>query len=108
MIQVINGKITLEQLPASHQLSTGETVSNYPQLDKATLKKEGWLPLEDIQPEFDEETEELIEVGYEILKDKVIKKYKIVKKVIEIDQQEELENYVLDIDYRLAMMEIGL
>lgn len=30
------------------------------------------------------------------------------KPEIKISEQEELENYVLDLDYRVAMMEIGL
>lgn len=108
MIQVINGEITLEQLPLVHQLSTGEMVSNYLKLPKETLEEEGWLPLEDNPPEYDEETEELIDEGYEILKDKAIKKYKVVEKTIEINEQDILENYVLDVDYRLAMIEMGL
>ena len=48
--------------------------SGYHLLDEETLKEEGWLPLEDIKPEYDEETQYLASDGYEILEDKVIKK----------------------------------
>ena len=35
------------------------------------------MPLEDVEPEYDEETQYLVQDGYEILEDKVIKKYRI-------------------------------
>lgn len=76
MIQIINGEIKQCKLPKVGTLSTGETVSGYHLLDKQTLKQEGWLPLENVKPEYDEE-QYLIDDGYEILEDKVIKKYKI-------------------------------
>ena len=77
MIQVINGEIKQYSLPTTGTLSNGSTVSGYHLLDEETLKEEGWLPLEDVKPEYDEETEYLLGDGYEILEDKVIKKYKV-------------------------------
>jgi len=77
MIQVINGGIVQYNLPKTGTLKDGSTVSGYHLLDIAILKDEGWLPLEDIPPIYDEETEYLVDDGYEILEDKVIKKYKI-------------------------------
>ena len=77
MIQVINGEIKQYKLPKTGILKDGSTVSGYHLLDEETLKEEGWLPLEDIQPEYNEETQYLINDGYEILEDKVIRKYRI-------------------------------
>ena len=77
MIQVINGEIKQYKLPKTGILKDGSTVSGYHLLDEETLKEEGWLPLEDIQPEYDVETQYLVTDDYEILEDKVIKKYRI-------------------------------
>ena len=77
MIQIINGEITQYRLPKVGQLKDGRTVSGYHLLDEETLKEEGWLPLEDIPPLYDTKTQYLIHDGYEILEDKVTKKYKI-------------------------------
>ena len=85
MIQVIDGEIKQYDLPKTGALKDGSTVSGYHLLDEDTLIDEGWLPLEDIPPEYDEETQYLIQDGYEILEDKVIRKYRIV----EIPEREE-------------------
>ena len=77
MIQVIDGKIKLYSLPKTGILKDGSTVSGYHLLDEEILLDEGWLPLEDNPPEHDEETQYLISDGYEILEDKVVKKYRI-------------------------------
>ncbi|HZK00228.1 MAG TPA: hypothetical protein VFC79_09480 [Tissierellaceae bacterium] len=77
LIQVINGEITQHSLSKTGTLKNGSTVSGYHLLDEEVLLDEGWLPLEDIKPEYDEETQDLINDGYEILEDKVIKKYSI-------------------------------
>ena len=77
MIQVIDGEIVKYSLPKTGTLSTGETVSGYHLLDEEILLDEGWLPLEDTPPEHDEETQYLVQDGYEILEDKVIKKYRV-------------------------------
>ena len=78
MIQVIEGKIKQYNLPKTGILKNGQTVSGYHLLDEEILKEEGWLPLEDNPPEYDEETKYLVNDGYEILEDKVIKKYRVV------------------------------
>ena len=77
MIQVIEGKIKQYDLPKTGTLKNGSTVSGYHLLDEDLLKDEGWLPLEDVEPEYDEETQYLANDGYEILEDKVIRKYRI-------------------------------
>ena len=78
LIQVINGEITQHSLPKTGTLKNGSTVSGYHLLDEEVLLDEGWLPLEDNPPEYDMETQYLVNDGYEILEDKVIKKYSIV------------------------------
>lgn len=77
MIKVIDNKIISYKLPHVGVLKDGTTVSGYHLLDEEILKDEGWLPLEDIQPTYDNATQYLIHDGYEILEDKVVKKYKI-------------------------------
>lgn len=77
MIQVTNGEIVKYKLPKVGTLKDGRTVSGYHLLDKEILKQEGWLHLEDIQPIYDAETQYLANDGYEILEDKVIKKYRV-------------------------------
>ena len=79
MIQVKEGKILKHSLPKSGRLSTGVTVSGYHLLDEETLRSEGWLPLEDIRPEYDNETHYLQPNGYDIQEDKVVKLYEIVE-----------------------------
>ena len=90
MIQVINGVIKQYQLPKVGTLKDGSTVSGYHLLDEKILKDEGWLPLEDIQPEYDVETQYLANDGYEILEDKVIKKYRI-EEIPELQEPEPSE-----------------
>ena len=77
MIQVIDGEIKQYSLPTTGTLKDGRTVSGYHLLDEETLRSEGWLPLEDNPPEYNPETQYLIFDGYEILEDKVVKKYRI-------------------------------
>ena len=88
MIQVINGEIKQYSLPKTGILKDSRTVSGYHLLDEETLKEEGWLPLEDIKPEYDEETQYLANDGYEILEDKVIRKYRIVDIAEEVEPRD--------------------
>ena len=90
MIQVIDGEIKQYRLPKLGTLKDGRTVSGYHLLDEEVLLDEGWLPLEDIPPEYDMETQYLVNDGYEILEDKVIKKYRI-KEIPEREEPRDLE-----------------
>ena len=96
MIQVINGEITQYSLPKTGTLKDGRTVSGYHLLDEETLKEEGWLPLEDIKPDYDIETQYLVNDGYEILEDKVIKKYRI-EEIPEREEPRDLEAEVVEL-----------
>ena len=91
LIQVINGEITQHSLPKTGTLKNGSTVSGYHLLDEEVLLDEGWLPLEDNRPEHDMEAQYLANDGYEILEDKVIKKYRIVERVEPRDLEVEIE-----------------
>jgi hypothetical protein len=105
LIQVISGEITQHSLPKTGTLKNGSTVSGYHLLPEEVLKQEGWLPLEDIQPEYDENTQYLTSDGYEILEDKIVKKYKVEN--IPRPQQNEID-YMLDLDFRISLLELGL
>ena len=105
LIQVINGEITQHSLPKTGTLSDGSTVSGYHLLDEETLLDEGWLPLEDIQPEYDMKTQYLANDDYEILEDKVIKKYRIEDIVEEVEPrglEQEIEELKQIIDVLLG------
>lgn len=90
LVQVINGEIVQYSLPKTGTLKDGRTVSGYHLLDEETLLDEGWLPLEDSPPEYDIETQYLVTDGYEILEDKVIKKYRI-EEISEREEPRDLE-----------------
>ena len=104
MIQIIEGKIKQYSLPKTGTLSTGETVSGYHLLDENILRDEGWLPLEDIPPEYDEETQYLTPDGYEILEDKVIKKYRIE----DIPEEEEPRDLEVEVEELRQALDILL
>lgn len=94
MIQVINGEIKQYSLPKVGTLKDGRTVSGYHLLDEEVLLNEGWLPLEDNPPLYDINTQYLAPDGYEILEDKIIKKYRIE----EISEREEPRNLEVEIE----------
>jgi hypothetical protein len=100
LIQVINGKIAQYSLPKTGTLKNGSTVSGYHLLDEEVLLDEGWLPLEDNPPEHDEEIQYLVQDGYEILEDKVIKKYRIE----EIPEREEPRDLEVEIEEDAGML----
>ena len=93
LIQVINGEIAQHSLPKTGTLKNGSTVSGYHLLDEEILLDEGWLPLEDNPPEYDMETQYLVQDGYEIFEDKVIKKYRI-EEIPEREEPRDLEQEI--------------
>lgn len=76
-VLVENGEVKKIGLPKTGFLKDGSSVSGYVLLDEEVLRTEGWLPLEDSQPEYNHETEYLQNEGYEVLEDKVTVKYLI-------------------------------
>ena len=103
MIQVINGEIKQYSLPKTGTLSTGETVSGYHLLGEDILRDEGWLPLEDNLPEYDTKTQYLASDGYEILENKVIKKYRI-EDIAEEEEPRDLEVEVEELGQALDIL----
>ncbi|TCU72855.1 hypothetical protein EV204_105191 [Tissierella praeacuta] len=115
IVQVKNNQVVKYTLPKVGILNDGSTVSGYDTLmlsNPDLAKEEGWIPLEDIKPIYNEETQYLLDNGYEILSDKVIKKYKIEN----IQEPEIVDEYVdeekismaeaiIDLESRLAELE---
>lgn len=112
MVQVIEDEIKQYSLPLVGTLKDGRTVSGYHLLDEETLRSEGWLPLEDNPPEYDMKTQYLVNDGYEILEDKVVKKYRIEDRPESEPPQpnvtEFIMEYLIDVDFRLSLIELGL
>lgn len=102
LVQVINGEIAQYSLPKTGVLKDGSTVSGYHLLDEEILLDEGWLPLEDIPPEYDMETQYLVTDGYEILEDRVLKKYRIE----EISEREEPRDLEAEIEELRQIIDI--
>lgn len=104
LVQVINGEIAQYSLPKTGTLKNGSAVSGYHLLDEEILLDEGWLPLEDIPPEYDEEIQYLANNGYEILEDKVIKKYRIE----EIPEREESRDLEIEVEELRQIIDVLL
>lgn len=80
MIQVKNNKIAQYFLPKTGTLASGEVVEDYHLLPREVLIEEGWLPVIERRPLHDEKTEMLVDTSFEILEDKVIKNFAIIKR----------------------------
>jgi hypothetical protein len=107
MVQIKDNQIIKYSLPKTGQLKDGSTVSGYDILPLETLLTEGWLPLEDIQPEHDKDTQYILDDGYEILTDRVIKKYKVEDIIIEEPtepQPTEEQQRLLDLEIAMAQI----
>ena len=104
MVQVIEDEIKQYTLPKVGTLSDGRTVSGYHLLDEEVLLDEGWLPLEDNPPEHDMETQYLVTDDYEILENKVIKKYRIE----EIPEKEEPRNLETEVEELRQIIDVLL
>jgi len=76
--KVVNGQVTQAHLPTSGILQDGRTVSNYHLLPDEILLAEGWLPCEEVKPEYDEATQYLVIDTAVVQGDKVIVTYKAV------------------------------
>lgn len=73
--KVENKTVTQIGLPSTGTLKDGRTVSNYNFLPKDILIKEGWLPCEEVKPEYNPETQYLVIDIKEIVKGKVVVTY---------------------------------
>jgi len=74
MKQVKDGTIVAQRLPKSGIIK-GATIMNYHKLPQKTLIAEGWLPVEEIKPDYNAETERLRLDSEVIEKDKIVRTY---------------------------------
>ena len=101
--KVENGIVTQAYLPTSGVLN-GRTVSNYNLLPESVLLAEGWLPLVENKPEYDDATQRLRLTGYTVESDKVTANYEAVAKLPTAEERiEAMEGVVMD----LIMMSMG-
>jgi hypothetical protein len=77
---VKEGKVQQVGLPVAGILKDGRSVSVYNQLDDATLKSEGWLPIQENISAYDITTQMLQDQGYTVEVDKVMHNYAVVAK----------------------------
>lgn len=112
LVKVKDRQVVEAGLPKIGTLSDGRLVTNYDLLPPDALTAEGWLPLEHDMPAYDTATQEAVFDRYDIQADKVIVRYTVQEKPapqpVMPTEQEVLRDYVLDLDYRLIMMELGL
>jgi len=106
-VKVENNQVVKIGLPKTSKLKDGRTVSGYHLLSEEVLRQEGWLPLIDNPPEYNPEMQYIVHDGYEILTDKIIKKYKI-ENIPEPEPQPSIEEYLLDLDFRISCIELGV
>jgi hypothetical protein len=79
-VKVENGQIISTVLPITDILKNGKPVSGYNLLDEATLRSEGWLPLTENKPAFNNITQYLEFLSYTITENEVIANY-IIKEI---------------------------
>lgn len=80
MVQVINNQVVQTHLPLTGELKDDRCVSNYNLLPTDILKTEGWVPLEQTIPIYNQETQYLQHDKYTILANKVVETF-IVKDI---------------------------
>ncbi len=77
LVQVKDSQVVKTSLPKTGTLSDGRTVSNYDKLSFSVLLSEGWLPLEDVKPQFNYQTQTIKFSHYDILENKVVSVYTV-------------------------------
>lgn len=97
---VQNNEVVKVGLPTVGYLKNGSSVSGYNLLPESTLKAEGWLPIEDIKPVFDESTQQLQHGGYKVQGNKVVVDYMVVDKPIPVESV-----VAISIEDRMANLE---
>lgn len=106
-VLIENGQIVQEGLPTVGILKYGEnagrTVSGYNLLDEVILIAEGWLPLIDTPPEYNQEIEYLEHAGYSITENEVMANYLVKQRepVVTVPTLEErlaaVEEYLMSL-----------
>ena len=109
--KIENNQVVQIGLPKTGTLKDGSTVSAYHLLPEDILRDEGWLPLEENKPEYNELTQYLEFDEYVITDEKVIANYIVREKEIEIvdepvsDELVAMAEAIIDFDNRLKVLE---
>lgn len=72
--RIIDGQLQ-QGLPYTGVLLDGRTVSSYNLLPDNVLLAEGWLPVVENIPTYDEDTQTVVYDGYSVLSDRIIINY---------------------------------
>ena len=78
MIQIVNGQILRFEIPKMGTLNDGTMVEEYDKLSAEVLKTEGWLPLYDVEPSYNNNTHHIVPY-YTLEAQRVVKNYSIVE-----------------------------
>ena len=100
--KVEGGQITSRSLPTTGMIN-GASVMNYHKLPQETLMAEGWLPVEEVEPEYNPATHRLIIGSEKVLKDSVEVSY--VAEEILIAEPTEKEIELSEVEARLKSLE---
>jgi diketogulonate reductase-like aldo/keto reductase len=105
--KVVNGQVVQIGLPTNDVLTTGENagslVANYHMLDEDTLKLEGWLPLTNNQPVYDNATQYLEHAGYTVGVTEVVVNY-LVKQIAPVTAIPTTEERLRAVEEALLMI----
>lgn len=104
--RIENNQVTSINLPTTGVLKDGSTVSGYNLLDAETLKREGWLPLTEDKPIYDETTQYLAFDQYVISADTVVAQYKVadIEVLTPIPQEPSIEERVRAVEDALLII----
>ena len=80
-----NGNVIQVGLPQSGVLKDGRTVSGYNLLPANVLKAEGWLPLEQVIPAYNAETQHIEHDSYIVESDKVTESFTVCETAVPIN-----------------------
>lgn len=106
-VKVENNEVIQWGLAETGFLKDGSGVSGYNKLDEETLISEGWMPYIDTRPEYNPETEEVVSNGYVIGETEVVANY-IVIALEPVQMTPMIEEYLIDLDFRICLIELGL
>lgn len=101
--KVENGEVTSTGLPLSSTRKNGDTVSNFNLLPDYVLREEGYFPIVENRPEYNQETEYVEFTGYTVGETEVTAGY-IVKPIIPTIPTPTLEERVSSIEDMLLMI----
>ncbi|QKS70268.1 hypothetical protein FLK61_34065 [Paenalkalicoccus suaedae] len=103
-----NGEIDrFASLPKVLRLEDGQTISGFNLLPHEVHKSHGWLPVEEVVEEYDTDTHYATNPQTEVQENKVVRTWEVAQ-IPQDDQEGNYSDYLVDIDFRLSMVELGL